>query len=219
MTAMIPESAGPDSTGPALPKRWFFTDDARTRRPDKIIRGLEAGTGVIFRHYAAPDRARLAAACADACRDAGALLLIAGDPRLASQVRAQGVHWPEAMVKMEPEAMVKTGPEAMVKTGPEAALENPSRMPVPPWLLQTAAVHSQAALATAEAEGMDAVFASPVFATVSHPDRQPLGLESLARLCAGARIPVFALGGMTAENTQSALDAGAAGAAGIGLFL
>lgn len=208
---MIPERAGPDSTGPALPKRWFFTDDARTRRPDKIIRGLAAGTGVIFRHYAAPDRARLAAACADACRNAGAPLLIAGDPRLASQVRAQGVHWPEAMVKMEP--------EAMVKTGPEAALENPGRPPVPPWLLQTAAVHSQAALAQAEAEGMDAVFASPVFATVSHPGRRPLGLEGLARLCAGARIPVFALGGMTAENTQSALDAGAAGAAGIGLFL
>lgn len=190
MAAIIPYDAPR-----ALPERWFFTDEARTRAPDKITRRLTRGTGVVFRHYGDPDRARTAARTAAAARRARVFLLVAGNPRLASAVRAQGVHWPEA------------------------ALENPDRPPVPPWMMQTAAVHSEAALERAEAAGMDAVFASPVFAAASHPKTEPLGPEGLARICAAARIPVYALGGIRKENTQAALDAGAAGIAGIGLFL
>lgn len=178
-----------------MPKRWFFTDEIRTPDPGPVIRGLDGGTGVVFRHYHDPERTPMAASAADVCRARGGVLLIAGDPALASKVRAQGVHWPEA------------------------ALETPGRTPVPPWLLRTAAVHSHAALARAEAAGVDAVFVSPVFPTASHPGRKPLGLEGLAQLCAACAVPVFALGGVTAENAESAMDAGAAGVAGIGLFL
>jgi thiamine-phosphate pyrophosphorylase len=58
-----------------------------------------------------------------------------------------------------------------------------------------------------------AVFA-PVF------DKQgamPAGLEQLRQACR-ARIPVLALGGVTLENAQSCLEAGAAGIAAIRLF-
>lgn len=46
-----------------------------------------------------------------------------------------------------------------------------------------------------------------------------VGLEALREACAIAgSLPVLALGGVTAENTQACLDAGAAGVAGIRLF-
>ncbi len=58
-----------------------------------------------------------------------------------------------------------------------------------------------------------AVFA-PVF---EKKDAQPKGLEALRQACQ-ARIPVLALGGITLQNAQSCLQAGAAGIAAIRLF-
>jgi thiamine-phosphate pyrophosphorylase len=46
----------------------------------------------------------------------------------------------------------------------------------------------------------------------------PQGLEKLARAAAASRIPVFALGGVNADNAQASLNAGAAGVAAIRLF-
>jgi thiamine monophosphate synthase len=45
-----------------------------------------------------------------------------------------------------------------------------------------------------------------------------LGLEALGRVCTAVKIPVLALGGVSDENAQACMDAGAAGVAGISLF-
>jgi thiamine-phosphate pyrophosphorylase len=58
-----------------------------------------------------------------------------------------------------------------------------------------------------------AVFA-PIF---EKKDAQPTGLEVLTQACR-APIPVLALGGITLQNAQSCLQAGAAGIAAIRLF-
>jgi thiamine-phosphate pyrophosphorylase len=70
----------------------------------------------------------------------------------------------------------------------------------------------QAALACADL----ALFA-PVFEKKDAPGTNPTGLETLRRACQ-AKIPVLALGGITLDNAQSCLDAGAAGIAAIRLF-
>jgi thiamine-phosphate pyrophosphorylase len=61
-----------------------------------------------------------------------------------------------------------------------------------------------------------AVFA-PVFGKKDSPASQSVGLSQLHEACK-AKIPVLALGGITLENAQSCLEAGAAGIAAIRLF-
>src|SRR5262249_35087368 len=81
--------------------------------------------------------------------------------------------------------------------------------------------HSAEEVAQAEAHGADFALFGPVF----EKDREsnPRGLDQLRQACrrpfgALATVPVLALGGVTLENAQRCLDAGAAGIAGIRLF-
>jgi len=69
------------------------------------------------------------------------------------------------------------------------------------------------------AEGADYAVLAPVFRPLSKDDsRRPLGLAELQRICRQARIPVIALGGITAANAMQCMQAGAAGIAAITLF-
>lgn len=80
--------------------------------------------------------------------------------------------------------------------------------------------HSIGEIAVARVAGADIALLSPIFRTESHPEARPLGLEALteARNAAG-KMPVFALGGVNAENAASCIAAGAEGVAGIRTFL
>lgn len=89
----------------------------------------------------------------------------------------------------------------------------------PPGFLIGVSCHSLDDVLRAEAEGADYVLFGPVFAPISKTsDLAPRGLEELARVSRGVRIPVLALGGITWENAETCVEAGAAGVAGISLF-
>jgi thiamine-phosphate pyrophosphorylase len=73
--------------------------------------------------------------------------------------------------------------------------------------------HSAAEVARAAYEGCDFVLFGPVFATPAKAAYgPPQGLEAL-RAAAAQSIPVFAVGGITADNARQAIDAGARGVA------
>ncbi|MEH3041082.1 MAG: thiamine phosphate synthase [Sphingomonas paucimobilis] len=69
--------------------------------------------------------------------------------------------------------------------------------------LATRPVHSMRERIAAERAGVDAIFVSPVFATRSHPGAPVLGRVRFQRLIRGARVPVIALGGMTAARART----------------
>lgn len=73
-------------------------------------------------------------------------------------------------------------------------------------------VHSVDALA-AVPSSFDHVLAGHVFATSSHPDSPPLGVDGLRRMVAATSLPVVAIGGIDPGKAADAIAAGAAGVA------
>ena len=78
--------------------------------------------------------------------------------------------------------------------------------------------HSLEAAQTAERDGADYIFFGPIFRTPSKESfGAPQGIARLRQVCA-VTIPVLAIGGISQENVNSCIEAGAAGIAAIRLF-
>ncbi len=75
---------------------------------------------------------------------------------------------------------------------------------------------SVTSLAEVESADADYLGAGPVWETPSKADAAaPMGLEGLRAICAAARVPVIAIGGIDASNAAACIEAGAAGVATI----
>ncbi|MCC6195237.1 MAG: Nudix family hydrolase [Burkholderiales bacterium] len=83
----------------------------------------------------------------------------------------------------------------------------------PADLLVAASVHTREEIAHAGALDLDFAVLGPVAATPTHPFATPLGWQSFARMIEGARLPVYALGGLAPADLDAALDHGAQGVA------
>jgi 8-oxo-dGTP diphosphatase len=115
----------------------------------------------------------------------GARVLLNGDVELAQEIGADGVQ----LTSMQ--------------------LVELKERPAVNWC--AASCHSAEELRRAEALGCDFALLSPVLPTQSHPGAPHLGWESFAAIAAGACIPVYALGGLTHDDMQTAWQHGAHG--------
>ena len=143
------------------------------------------------------ERVQLAREMLAAIRAAGGptQLLLSGTPSLAQWAGADGVHLPSSQLSQG----------ANTHHG----------------LIVSASCHTLDDVRRAS-EFADAILFAPVFEKRMDGEvvSAGVGLEALRAACVAAgAVPVFALGGVTMENAQDCLEAGAAGLAGIRLFL
>ena len=120
-------------------------------------------------------------------RRAGARVLVNADEELARTSGADGVHWTSAQLA--------------------GATSRPND------LLVGASCHTAADVLHASDLDLDFVVLGPVRPTPSHVDASPLGWNGFARALAGTRVPVFALGGLTYLDVDTAIAHGAHGVA------
>ncbi|MDP3814082.1 Nudix family hydrolase [Pseudomonas sp.] len=95
-----------------------------------------------------------------------------------------------------------------------AAMGRP--LPAERWL--AASCHSAEELALATQMGVDFITLSPVQATQTHPEAQPLGWAQVSELLQGFNSPAYLLGGVGPADLEQAWQAGAQGVAGIRAF-
>ena len=80
-------------------------------------------------------------------------------------------------------------------------------------LLLGRSVHNVTGAVEAEASGADFLVAGTIFKSTSHPDSLPAGLQLLEQINRAVAIPCLAIGGITVENVQEVMRAGASGIA------
>jgi thiamine-phosphate pyrophosphorylase len=93
------------------------------------------------------------------------------------------------------------------------------RVIAPPGFLIGVSCHTLDEVRAAQDEGADYAVFGPVFSPRSKAAAlEPRRIEGLAQAVRAVRIPVLALGGITATNTEDCVHAGAAGIAAISLY-
>jgi thiamine-phosphate pyrophosphorylase len=176
-----------------------FGDDGIVRCVEAVARALPAGTFCVQlrdKQRALVSLRVFASRLRLVTRALGAGLVINGDPRLARDVGADGVHLGKG---------AGTVSEARVTCGKGA------------WVSVSA--HSDGAVRRAVSDGADAALVSPVFPSrppsVYAEEKEGRGLDALrsARVVAGRALRLYALGGVDADNTRACVQAGADGVA------
>ncbi|MDE8650758.1 thiamine phosphate synthase [Novosphingobium album (ex Liu et al. 2023)] len=164
----------PSRSRSALPPIWLVSDARNDAGLEAALRRLPRGSGLIFRHYHLPEPARRARfrALRHAARRGGHAIVLAGSAAMARRWRADG------------------------------AYAAPGRLTRGPALARLATAHGLREIGQANRARADAVLLSPVFPTRSHPGARVLGPARFRLIAARSRVPVIALGGMTARRAR-----------------
>ena len=143
----------------------------------------------LLRSYKAKKRKKIAKQLLKFCKMKKLKLLIASDIKLAEDINAHGVHFPEYMIKKNRINWVIVKNIKLRKN----------------WIVTTA-VHSLQAINKAELFDIDAALLSPVFSSKSHPNSKNLGINKFSKIVKKTKLPIYALGGINIKNIKSLLE-------------
>ncbi len=133
------------------------------------------------------DRVAQAAALKTLCHSLQASLIINDDIDLCQAVGADGVHLGQSDTTL-PEARYRLGPTAVIGVS----------------------CHDQPALVTAaEQQGASYVALGRFFPSLTKPDAPAADIGNLRRIRQQTRLPIVAIGGITADNGKELISAGA----------
>jgi thiamine-phosphate diphosphorylase len=182
-----------------LPPAYLVTPEPPPGKPladfiAQLEHALEAGIRLVqlrAKTLTAPQYAGLAEQALACCRRHDARLLLNASADVALALRADGVH--------------------LTSTRLMACISRP----LPSGLLVSAACHDAYQVLHANRIDADLMTISPVLPTATHTTAEPLGWPRFRELVTQTTIPVYALGGMTANTLAEAREAGAYGIAAI----
>jgi thiamine-phosphate pyrophosphorylase len=159
-----------------LPALWLISDQRNDAALEEALAALPRGSGLIYRHYhlEGPERLARFRALRRAARARGHVVILADSGQTAREWGADGIYG---------------APRSLY----------PRRC----GLIHLATAHDLAELGLAARLGADGVLFSPVFATRSHPGGGTLGPLRFRLLAQRSRLPVIALGGMTARRARA----------------
>jgi len=194
----MPPADRPAIAALCLPDRYLITPDLGPDASAQLLAGIERAcrrrVRMIQLRLPQWPRATLAAFAREArgvCAGHATRLLLNGDAALAMVLGLDGVHLPARI----------------------AATMTQRPLPADRWL--GVSCHDAAELLHAVRIGADFATLSPVFPTPGHADSTALGWDRFADLVMHVPIPVYALGGLEAEDVDAAWMAGAQGIAAI----
>jgi thiamine-phosphate pyrophosphorylase len=176
-----------------LPRLMLVTQSS-LMRPDflgALSAAIEGGARLVQLREKGAARTELSDLAHEAkaiCAARGAQFFVNGNLEIAREIGA-GLHLPEA----------QSVAQARRALGREYSIGQ--------------SVHSLEAARRAQDGGADYIVFGSVFPTASHAGSTPRGLEALREVTHEISIPVFAIGGVSCENTLPCLKAGAYGIA------
>lgn len=122
-------------------------------------------------------------------------------------------HGAQLLINAPPEWVVSTGAAGVHLTS--RRLMDLTQRPLGMESRVAASCHTLEEVAHACAIGVDFIVVGPVASTPSHPGARTLGWSGLRALTEAATVPVYALGGMSVEDLDTAYHHGAQGIAAI----
>lgn len=171
----------------SVTNRKLCREDFLTRLDQVAHSGVDA---VILREKDLSPEAygALAQQALDICERAGVTCILHTYADVALALRAGAIHLPLPVLRKLPEDCRRS------------------------FTMLGASCHSQEDVEEAARLGCTYVTLGHIFTTDCKPGLPPRGLELLRQVCATAPIPVYAIGGIGAENLRSVRQAGASGA-------
>ena len=173
-----------------LPKIIIIFNDHVFNEKKFLNLKIPKKSAFLLRSYKAKKRKKIAKQLLKFCKMKKLKLLIASDIKLAEDINAHGIHFPEYMIKKKNE--INWGILKNIKLRED-------------WIITTS-VHSLRAIKKAEFFDIDAALLSPVFSSKSHPNEKNLGINKFEKIVKRTKLPIYALGGINIKNIRSLLE-------------